>query len=110
MLVFFELASMCGCIAVRRPGRSCSCRSVQAGAELGAKYKSVRVFDLIADYKEVLETLHPGGTFHMGQRAGDMCGPTEEQLVREIGGAVDGLISGFPCPPFSDMGCGHTRK
>ena len=38
-----------------------------------------------------------------------MCKPSDEDLLAELNGSqVDGLISGFPCPPFSDMGSGHA--
>ena len=38
-----------------------------------------------------------------------MCKPSDEDLLAELNGSVvDGLISGFPCSPFSDMGSGHA--
>ena len=52
----------------------------------------------------MLRLLHSHARLHCGPRAGDMCRPSDSDILAEVDGCCDGLISGFPCLPFSDMG------
>ena len=84
---------------------------VRAARALRYPWASVLVYDIESELVPALERLHgPYRRSHIraGRRKGDFTRLSEEMMMDHLhkyGYAVrDGLVSGFPCPPYSSIG------
>lgn len=81
---------------------------MRASRELGFPWESVLTYDIGMHVVGPLRKLHgSNASLHLGPVLGDMCAPSVEDILVETDYKVDGLCSGFPCPPFSSMGVGN---
>ena len=91
------------CVGVDSP-----CRAAMA---LKFPWVSVLIYDIEAELVPALDRMHgPVGTpwIRAGPRKGDVTQLTEKLLLDHLAQhgfrVCDGLVSGFPCPPYSSIG------
>ena len=97
------------CVGVDSPAR--------AALALQFPWVSVLIYDIEAELTPALEKLHgPAqgrGLVRTGHRKGDVTRLTKETLQQHLAEhgykVCDGLVSGFPCPPYSSIGSSQKQ-